>query len=468
MTAKPPRHVAVIDIGKTNAKLALVDLAAHVELISFKQPNRVRTEGAYPHHDVEALWSFMLDGLASLRRDHPVDAISVTTHGATAALTDAAGDLVLPVLDYEFDGPDKLRGAYDAVRPPFSETGSPSLPIGLNLGTQLFWLKRSFPAAFDRTHAILLYPQYWARRLTGVEASEATSLGCHTDLWNPHARDFSSLVDGMGWRALFPPMRRADMMLGPILAQVAAHTGLDPATPVVCGIHDSNASLLPHLTARTPPFAVVSTGTWVIAMAVGGRQIALDPARDTLINVNVYGDPVPSARFMGGREFDLIMAGTDRRWQESDLQAVLSSGAMMMPSVRRDSGPYPDRSGGWSGPEPSDGQRFVAASFYLALMTATCLDLAGAEGEIVVEGPFASNKPYLSMLSAATGRPVAHQDELGTGTSIGAALLAGGHGDIPEGASGKHFTKDTRLHQYAHRWRTMTAATAHWISGLPD
>ena len=28
---------------------------------------------------------------------------------------------------------------YDAVRPPFAETGTPRLPIGLNLGAQLFW-----------------------------------------------------------------------------------------------------------------------------------------------------------------------------------------------------------------------------------------------------------------------------------------------------------------------------------------
>jgi L-fuculokinase len=32
-----------------------------------------------------------------------------------------------------------------------------------------------------------MYPQYWAWRLCGAAASEATSLGCHTDLWHPVA-----------------------------------------------------------------------------------------------------------------------------------------------------------------------------------------------------------------------------------------------------------------------------------------
>lgn len=450
MTA--PRHVAVIDIGKTNAKLALVDLATRSELTALRQPNKVRTDGPYPHYDIDAISSFIVDGLATLTRDYPVDAISVTTHGATAVLIDSEGELVLPVLDYEFDGPDGVRGDYETVRPPFAETGSPALPIGLNLGAQLFWLSRNFPDAFARARAILMYPQFWSRRLTGVSASEATSLGCHTDLWNPHERDYSSLVDAMNWRELFPPMRKAGDVLGPILPEIAERTGLDPATPVVCGIHDSNASLLPHLIARKPPFAVVSTGTWVIAMAVGGRDVTLDPARDTLINVNAFGDPVPSARFMGGREFDTVMAGADPAWKDEDLEAVLHKGTMLLPSVQPGSGPFPDQSCRWSGEEPSDGVRFVAVSFYLALMTATCLELAGAEGATLVEGPFASNEPYLSMLMAATGRPVVRQEAQGTGTSTGAALLAGKSVPAQSAEAMQPPGAGSQLRRYAEMW----------------
>ena len=69
----------------------------------------------------------------------------------------------------------------------------------------------------------------------------------------------------------------------------------------------------------------------------------------------------------------------------------------------------------------------VAISFYLAMMTATCLDLIGADGATVVEGPFALNEQYCDMLQAATGRPVLPQAAQATGTSIGAAMLAGAH-----------------------------------------
>ena len=452
------RHVAVIDIGKTNAKVALVDLETRSELASRKQPNKPRTDGPYPHHDVEAIWAFVLDGLAALRREHKIDAISVTTHGATAALVGAKGDLVLPVLDYEFAGPDGLRELYERIRPPFAETGTPKLPGGLNLGVQLFWLQKTFPDAFGQASAILTYPQFWASKLTGIAASEVTSLGCHTDLWNPYRRDFSSLVDAMGWRNLFPPLRPAADMLGPVLPDVASRIGLDPGTPVACGIHDSNASLLPHLMTRKPPFAVVSTGTWVVSMAVGGRHVALDPARDTLVNVNAFGDPVPSARFMGGREFETIVHDADVRADDDDWRVVLSEPIMLLPSVQQGSGPYPGRSAGWAGLEPARGRRFLAASFYLALMTATCLDLIGADGNIVVEGPFAGNEAFLAMLSSATGRPVSAHAERSTGTSFGAALLAGRLSRSRPDPAFPTVKDADSMQAYARDWRSRVAA----------
>ncbi|RWC48823.1 MAG: carbohydrate kinase [Mesorhizobium sp.] len=419
-----PRHIAVIDIGKTNAKVALVNLASLSEVALRRTANAPVRQAPYPHHDVEALWAFILDSLAALNREQRIDAISITTHGATGVLVDAVGELVLPVLDYEFDGPDRLAADYDAIRPPFAETGTPRLPLGLNLGAQFFWQQKSFPVEFAKAAAMLMYPQYWALRLTGIAANEMTSLGCHTDLWNPWKADFSSLVDDLEWRRLMAPVRPARDRLGPILPSVAVRAGLDPQTPVFCGLHDSNASLLPHLLSDKPPFSVVSTGTWVVSMAVGGKQIALDAARDTLVNVNALGSPVPSARFMGGREFSLLTKDQPEQWAGADVGAVLAQKMLLLPSTQQGSGPYPHHAAVWLNADGmNNGQRFAAISFYLALMTATCLDLIGADGPTTVEGPFARNRLFVEMLAASTARAVV-ASEAATGTSIGAALLA--------------------------------------------
>ncbi|MEZ5797876.1 MAG: FGGY-family carbohydrate kinase [Paracoccaceae bacterium] len=418
------RHIAVIDIGKTNAKLLHVDLATGAEVTVARRGNPVRTEGPYPHFDAGQLWQFLLASLRDLASGQTVDAISVTTHGACAALVDCTGELALPILDYEFGGPDDLAAEYDALRPDFSETGSPRLPLGLNLGAQLYWLAQRFPDAFARARHILTYPQYWSFRLTGVAAAEATSLGCHTDLWRPRQGDFSALVDRMGWRPLFPPLRPAASVLGPVLPAIAAATGLGAGTPVLSGIHDSNASLVPHL-AGAGPRAVVSTGTWMIAMALGAAAPVLDPGRDTLVNVNAAGAPVPTARYMAGREFEELTAGRSTRPDEAALAAVIRDGVMALPSLHPDTGPFPGRQFGWV-PRPCDDDAgcTAAASLYTALMGAECLSLIGADGPTIVEGPFAANLAFARMLATATGRPV-HLAGEGAGTGLGAALLAG-------------------------------------------
>lgn len=452
------RHVAVIDIGKTNAKVALVDLERLSEVAVHKTANHPFAEGPYRHHAIEMLWAFILESLMALGAQK-IDAISVTTHGATAVLLDADGSLALPVLDYEDEGPVALRGSYEALRPKFEETGSPPLQNGLNLGTQLFWQSRTFPDAFSRVATILTYPQYWGWRLTGVAASEVTSLGCHTDLWDPYRHDFSTLVDRMEWRDLFPPLRPASARLGALLPELAARTGLDPSIPVHCGIHDSNASLLPHLLARKAPFSVVSTGTWVVSMTVGGHDVVLDPARDTLVNVNALGNPVRSARFMGGREFELLTAGLDTGEDAAAMAAVLEREIMLLPSVQQGSGPFPTAQARWIG-TPSPDERPVVVAFYLAMMTTTCLALIGAEGDIVIEGPFAANRAYCAMVQAATGRPVLAQAGQATGTSIGAALLADiARRPLSGTADRRSFSPDWS--RYARDWRAAAPPIEH-------
>ncbi len=415
------RRIAVLDIGKTNAKVLVVDLATGAEEVLARTPNAVVREGLYPHHDLDMLWGFALSGL-KLAAAWGVDAVSITTHGAACVLVDADGGLALPMLDYEHDGPDTMSAAYDAVRPGFGETGSPRLPLGLNVGAQVFWLSRAFPEEFARVQNVLMLAQYWSFRLSGVAASEATSLGCHTDLWNPREGRFSSLVSCMGWEGLFPPVRKAADVLGPVLPSVAEATGLAMGTPVLCGIHDSNASLVPHLAEA--PCGVLSTGTWMIVMALGGRGVELDAARDVLVNVNALGQPVPTARFMGGREMEEIMGGRIVEPSEGDLAAVLEGRVMAMPSLHPETGPFPGKRFGWIGGEPQGGARMAAASFYAALMGAECLDLVGAEGQVIVEGSFGGNLAFLRMLATATGR-VVHASGAGAGTGLGAALLAG-------------------------------------------
>jgi len=455
-----PRTVGVIDIGKSNAKFAVVDLDSRSEVAVRRMPNRVVSDGPYPHYDIPALWDFLCAAIADLNREHPLDALSVTTHGASAVLIDAEGELTLPALDYEFAGPDETAAEYDAARPEFSESFTPRLPAGLNLGAQLFWLERRFPEAFARTKWVLPYPQYWSYRLSGVAASEITSLGCHTDLWNFETDLYSSLVVKQGWLEKMPAVRPASDVLGLVLPELAQKLGLRSQLPIHSGIHDSNASLLPHLLEREPPFSVVSTGTWVVVCTPGGDLSRLDPERDCLANLDAFGRAVASARFMGGRDFSQLCGEEPVSPHEAAIARVLEEPIVLLPSATEGSGPFPHRKAHWNKPSHTIDKEtsFVGVSFYLAMMTAECLELTGAEGDVVVEGPFTANRLYLQMLSAATSRRVVAMTGSATGTSIGAALLArtAAAGAGPR-APQQIVAGTPEMARYAEHWREIIA-----------
>jgi sugar (pentulose or hexulose) kinase len=351
MTAVPNDALIVLDIGKTNAKLALIDAAGRV-LAEQRRPNTVLNDGPYPHLDTEGIWNWMLATCRDFSQIAQVSAIVPVTHGATAALVDAAG-LVLPVLDYEALLDDC---GYDAVRPGFDETLSPALPAGLNLGRQLAWLQARHPDAFARTACILTYPQYWAWRLCGVAASEATSLGCHTDLWNPRRQAHSSLVARMGWTALLPPLLPAHAALGTLRADVAAVTGLPPDCQVLNGIHDSNASLLRYLQGGAGARTVLSTGTWMIAAAFGAPLDGLSEHADMLANTHALGAPVACMRFMGGREFGELAGAQPAPCGFDAIERLVAQGTLALPSFAATGGPFAGRTGGIEGPPPGDAQ----------------------------------------------------------------------------------------------------------------
>lgn len=417
--------IAVLDIGKSNAKLLLLDQDGAV-LAQRARPCAVLPGPPYPHLDLEGVWNWLLPALGELAALAQIGCIVPVAHGAAAVLM--AGETpALPPLDYEYSGPEACAKELARLLDPFALTGSPVLPLGLCLGAQFHWQERSFPQPFAQVTEILLLPQYWAWRLSGIKATEPTALGAHTHLWRPAEGTFSGLVTRCGWTHLFPPRRHAWDTLGPVRPELAAATGLPSDCRVLAGIHDSNASYLPHLVARATPFTVLSTGTWVIAMAAGAAFDRLDPAADMLANVDALGRPVPTARFMGGREVELV-AGAEalqRSAGPEDVAAVVAADAMALPSFVAGSGPFMGRRGEVVGePGPAPARRAALAALYAALIVDAMLTRLDAAGPVIVEGGFHRNTAFCGLLAALRPGQAVHATDDPSGTARGGWLLA--------------------------------------------
>jgi sugar (pentulose or hexulose) kinase len=460
------RNSIVFDVGKTHAKLTLWSPEG-VLIRRSERPNALIDAGHYRALDSQGIEAWAVGTLAEFATLGRVGTIIPVAHGAAAAVV-RNGRLACAVLDYEQMIPDDIRSRYDRLRDSFQKTGSPALPNGLNLGAQLYWLDELIPELRSADSIIVPWAQYWAWVLSGVLASEITSLGCHTDLWCPMEARPSALAIRCRWDERLAPLRRADEVLGELRPELVARTGLPADTQVLCGLHDSNAALLAargfgEIAAQDS--TVVSTGTWFVAMRSPAdrwtpESSRLAEQRDCLINVDAFGHPVPSARFMGGRELELLTAEEIGRLdhapdQERILAAatrVVSRGTMTLPTLTTGSGPYPHARHQWLEEPANPDERRAASGVYAALVLSTSLSLIGARGAILVEGRFADAKVFVRALAAL------HRDA--------AVYVSHSHNGVPYGALrlvNPALTPPARLEpvvplaaeldDYAGRWR---------------
>jgi L-fuculokinase len=429
-------YTLVLDIGKSNAKLVLVDAAGEV-LARRVQPNAPMPGPDYIALGVPRLQQWLLDSVADLPERDRIGRISISTHGAAFCAIDDAG-LVLPPIDYEWDGYGDHRAAFEQAIDPFAHTGSPTLPAGLNAGIQLFWLQRTQPQTWARIRHWLPYPQFWAWWLSGVAASEVSSLGCHTQLWAPWAGRFSDWAERSGIAALFPPLRGAGEVLGTLRPDLAARWGMSLDCEVVCGVHDSNACLVRYL--PRPDTTLLTTGTWTVVMSTARAEDA--PVDAELFNVAVDGRLVPTARFMGGRDFDHLCAGVDPAWATKDALAALEEAGWEARPLPGDQAEAAFEF--WClGQRMSDDAQVVPAPLRPALAAVYCAERSAAlitrlssRGAVVLEGPLAGNEAFGWALAARLGsdRPLYRSKDVLEGTVRGAWQL--GCGDAVQNEAG--------------------------------
>ncbi len=456
----------VADFGKTLSKVTLWSKGGRM-IDRVVRPTVPQSTAEYLALDIDGARIWFIDALARFA-SHPVEAIIPVSHGA-AVVAIRNGVVAFPPLDYEQAIPDAVMMDYRDGRNAFAQTGSPALPDGLNMGSQLHWLESLHGEAF-RDSTLLPYAQYWAWVLSGEARSEVTSLGCHSDLWCPADADFSPMAKKRGWAAMFAPLAKAGEVIGTLRPELAAQTGLPISTQVYTGLHDSNAALL---AARgfgeiaNHEAAVLSTGTWFVAMRSPKEAVdfaLLPEARDCLVNVDAYGAAIPSARFMGGREIEALIEIDTRRVdikpdQPALLAAVpeiLAADAMLLPTFAPGFGPFAASQGRWINRPEGWFARRAATCIYAALVAETSLSLIGTQQTLLVEGRFAEAQVFVRALASLRPDLAVYTANAHNDVSFGALRLIN-PGRQPGGTLSRVIPLEQDLSDYAARWRALAA-----------
>jgi sugar (pentulose or hexulose) kinase len=455
--------VAVIDIGMTNKKVAVYDRSLRLLESDSRTFAPLIVEGLETH-DLAGMEAWFLDRLGAFSRRFDLGALAVTTHGATMVCVDEGGRACAPCVYYTHEPGTEFQERFYALVGDRIElqarTGTPPLSAMINPSKGLLFLKERFPEAFSRARTVLNYPQYWGLRLTGRSGAEGTYTGCHTYLWDWEAGRYSSVAEKLGVAEMLPhPLRDSWEVLGAIKSEIAARTGLPASLLVTMGIHDSNASLLPHLAkGRGKDFVLNSTGTWCVLMhpqdRFGFEKGEL--GKVVFFNRSAYNAPVKTAIFLGGMEYEAWRRAIgsassfvpDRVGDAVYASVAASASELVLPELVPGSGQFPGsapravqdgreyaladiESGRSVPPFMRDGERALAAlNLSLALQTMVALGRAGlaAGTEVYGEGGFRRNSGYnaaLAALLAEDGRGRGYWlTDMAEATSFGAAMTA--------------------------------------------
>ena len=295
--------IVVFDVGKTNKKIFLFDEDYKIVFERSARFIEMYDEDGDPCENLESLRLSIFDSLREIlkRKEFEIKAVNFSTYGASFVYIDEYGKPLAPLYNYLKTYPQELTtNFYDTYGDPETISASTASPIlgSLNSGMQLYRIKKEKPALYKQIKYALHLPQYLSYLVSGVEYSDLTSIGCHTQLWDFKQNNYHEWVKKEGLDQKLAPIVDADHVFPSEFPGNQYKVGV--------GLHDSSAALIPYLINFHEPFVLISTGTWCITMNPF-NNLPLTPAeltQDCLSYMQYKGRPVKASRIFAGYEHE--------------------------------------------------------------------------------------------------------------------------------------------------------------------
>lgn len=301
MQAEPV--IVIFDVGKTNKKFFLFNEHYKIVYTRSEQFPETIDEDGYPCDDVQLLSDWVLRSLNEVLQlnEYDVKAINFSAYGASFVHIDASGQVVTPLYNYLKPFPevlsDQFYEQYGSREEMSLQTASPVLG-NLNSGMQLYRLKYKKPEVFSKIAYSLHLPQYLSYLVSRKLASDITSIGCHTLLWDFNIQSYHHWVLSEELAAKLPGICAADTT---VVAKINDHE-----IPTGIGLHDSSSALIPYLVNFHEPFVLISTGTWCISLnPFNETPLTFEELKsDCLCYLSYKGKPVKASRLFAGYEHE--------------------------------------------------------------------------------------------------------------------------------------------------------------------
>jgi sugar (pentulose or hexulose) kinase len=427
--------IAIFDVGKTNKKLFLFDENYNILSEESTRLENIKDEDGFECENVEALTKWINTKFEEISSSDAFNlvAINFSGYGASMVNINDIGEPITPLYSYLKPFPQKLKenfySTYGGESLVSKQTASPVLG-SLNSGLQLYRLKYEQPEIFSKLKYALHLPQYLSFIISSVMASDITSIGSHTHLWDFEKNKYHHWVFAEGLQNKLAPIYTIDKTVDVVNGMNKMQIGI--------GLHDSSAALIPYLKLFPEPFILLSTGTWCISLNPFNHSMLTDYElqNDCLCYLTYEGKPVKASRLFAGYEHEeqikkladhfnkevnyYTQVGYNPSWiksfQEIDIQETGGSTAMIQQSM------FEKRS-------LIDFQSYEEAYHQLMLdivtqqYYSTQLVLKGTDVKrIFVDGGFGKNEIYMNLLADVFPSIEVFAASMPQATALGAAL----------------------------------------------
>jgi L-fuculokinase len=408
--------ILIFDIGKTNKKAFIFD--ENYQMVWQQSVNLPETtdEDGESCEDIALLSAWLMDTWQIIQSKYAVKAINFSTYGASLVHLDENGKPLTPLYNYLKPYPnvlmDTFYGQYGGKQHFAVVSASPILG-NLNSGMQIYRLKKMQKTLFEQIKYCLHLPQYLSSLFTQNYYTDLTSIGCHTNFWDFTTKTYHHWVENEGILPKLPPIYPAQKAI------------IENGMAIGIGLHDSSAALIPYLLQFKEPFLLLSTGTWNIALnPFNDNPLTYkELEQDCLCYLTYEGQPVKASRLFAGHEHETQINRFATHFKvDLDYYKTVHYNPNLITELRLKSLKINDLSS-FESYEMAYHQLMLEIMNQQIQAIHLIMDSKSKIRRIFVDGGFAKNELFMSLLAESFPTIAVFAAEIGQASALGAASV---------------------------------------------
>ncbi len=275
-------YYLAIDIGASSGRHILGHLENGKLVLEemYRFDNLQLRKNGHDCWDMDNLWQGILGGLKACKEAGKIPAtVGIDTWAVDYVLLDENDRVIGDAVAYRDSRTEGMVDVVNSIIPAdelYSRAGIQYQPF--NTIYQLTALKREHPEQLEKAKWMLMIPEYFNFRLTGVKCNEYTNASS-TNLLNAQEKNWDmEIISRLGLPTeIFHELAVPGTKLGNLLPEIQAEVGFD-TTVILPATHDTGSAFL-AVPAKDDNAVYLSSGTWSLLGVENEQAITTEESR---------------------------------------------------------------------------------------------------------------------------------------------------------------------------------------------